>query len=373
MLTTDNAADYLLGRGLIEVRSIIDGDLRIISAARRNRNLRVVVEEGTGYLIKQPLDPAHGGHYTLAAEAAFYAFCQEEEAVAPVRAVLPRLLHFDRDETLLAIELLRDPQPLWAAFAENVEARPAIARAVGAAIGLVHRTFRAPEVQSHPRLPPLSRRLPWALGVHKPTPDLLAELTPANLETLKIIQKEENLSRKLDRLGKLWRVETVIHNDVKSDNVLFPRQAGGWDEVRLVDWELVQLGDPAWDVAGVLQDFVVFWSSSMPLQGGLTPDQMVDGARWPLPQLQASLRAMWRGYRTAAGLQPDEGNELLARAVRFSAGRMIQTAYEYGAASSQLPPLSVMLLQISSNLLSDPEEGQVRLYGLFHDFAGAAR
>lgn len=373
MLTTDNAVDYLLARGLVGVQSIIDGDLRVIAAARRNRNLRVVVEGGTGYLLKQPLDPAHGGHYTLANEARFYSFCQEEEIAAPVRRILPRLLHFDPEQTLLAIELLRDPQPLWTAFAPNAEARPAMARAVGTAIGLVHRTFRSAEALGHPRLQSLSRRIPWALRVHKPSPEMLAELTPANLETLKIIQKEEDLSRKLDRLAKLWREETLIHNDVKSDNILFPQPAGAWENVVLVDWELVQFGDPAWDVAGVLQDFIVFWSSSMALQDGLTPDAMVATARWPLPQLQSSLRAMWRGYRTAAGLDGDAANELLMRAVRFSAGRMIQTAYELGAAAPRLPPLSVILLQISSNLLADPEEGQVRLYGLFHDLAGAAR
>ncbi len=373
MLTVDNAVEYLLARNLVGVQSILDGDLRVISAARRNRNLRVVVENGTGYLLKQPLDAAQGGHFTLTAEASFYEFCQQEDLAAPVRKVLPRLVWFDRDETLLAVELLRDPLPLWAAFAANETARPAMARAVGTALGLLHRTFRGEEALHHPRLQWLSRRRPWALGVHKPGPEMLAELTPANVETLKIIQKEEDLSRKLDPLGKLWRVETVIHNDVKSDNILFAQPAGSWDDVTLVDWELVQFGDPAWDVAGVLQDFIVFWSSSMPLQDGISPDDMVGAARWPLPHLQTSLRAMWRGYRNGAQIDGDEANDLLARAVRYSAGRMIQTAYENAAASAQLPPLSVVLLQISSNLLADPHAGQVRLYGLFHDLAGAPR
>ena len=50
--------------------------------------------------------------------------------------------------------------------------------------------------------------------------------------------------------------------------------------------------------------------------------------------------------------------------VSFSAARMIQTAYELDHASSHLSPLAVLLLQLSANLLADPDEAQVRFYGL---------
>src|SRR6185369_15828414 len=119
MLTLDDAADYLLARGLVTTQAIIDGDLRVIAAARRNRNLRVLAEEGTGYLLKQPFDPAQGGHSTLSAEASFYTFCREEEIAAPLRRILPRLVHFGPAQTLLILELLPEPLPLWAAFQKN--------------------------------------------------------------------------------------------------------------------------------------------------------------------------------------------------------------------------------------------------------------
>jgi hypothetical protein len=43
---------------------------------------------------------------------------------------------------------------------------------------------------------------------------------------------------------------------------------------------------------------------------------------------------------------------------------MIQSAYEMSHGSPALPPPAVILLQIGSNILDDPELAQVQLYGL---------
>ncbi|AKJ05792.1 phosphotransferase family enzyme [Archangium gephyra] len=368
MLSVDTAVPYLLERGLISAQALIDGDLTITSAARRNRNLRVA-GSGGGYLIKQPDASAFGAEQTLRAEVAFYSFCEQEPAVAAMRALLPRLKYFDPERSLLALELLENPQPLWTHYASRDVARFPFqtARAVGQALGVFHRTFRLPGPAEDPRLSWMSRQLPWVMRVHKPGPEMLSTLSPANYQTLRILQTQEQLSQNLDRLRKLWTPVTLIHNDIKSDNVLVlpPREGPeGAPEVRLVDWELVQVGDPAWDIAGALQDMVLFWVASMPVGAPLTPEQLVASARYPLPVLQQALRALWQGYRVAAGLDAAEASALLARAVPYSAARLIQSAYESAHTSNALPATSVLMLQISANLLNDPRASQVQLYGL---------
>ncbi|HKI02260.1 MAG TPA: phosphotransferase [Thermoanaerobaculia bacterium] len=366
MLNIDNAAPYLLERGLVTVQSILEGDLSVVSVARRNRNLRVERRDGIGYLIKQPDGPSEGTRHTLWREAGFFDLCHREPALGEVREIVPRLVHFDPQGPLLAFELLERPANLWEHYSASQAAAFPVetARAVGRALGTVHRALQPLLAANDPRLGFLPRGMPWVLRVHKPGPELLSTLSQANYQTLRILQTQERLSENLDRAGKLWKTETVIHGDIKSDNVLVLP-----DGVRLVDWELAQAGDPAWDVAGALQDFVLFWVFSMPVGGGMSAEEMAAAARFPLAVLQPAIRAFWRGYRAAAGLAGEAANAVLGRAVPFSAARLIQSAYELAHDSAALPAHSVLLLQISANLLGDPERGQLELYGLLQELA----
>jgi predicted RNA-binding Zn ribbon-like protein len=102
-------------------------------------------------------------------------------------------------------------------------------------------------------------------------------------------------------------------------------------------------------------------------QAAPSPEEMASSARYPLPSLRPAVRALWRGYRAGARLAPDESNALLERATRFSAARLIQSAYEFAQHAQSLPASSVLLLQLSANLLTDPETAQVQLYGLFQE------
>jgi len=379
VLTIENAVPYLLERGLVSRRSILEGDLAIIEATRRNRNLRVERNDGPGYLLKQPDEVGPPGHHTLWREAAFYDLCAQAPELAAVREAIPRLLSFDPAGPLLALQLLDRPANLWEAYsALPAERFPvAVSRVVGRTLCAVHRTFRPLVAAEDPRLAFLPRDLPWVLRVHKPGPELLSSLSPANYQTLQILQTQEGLSASLDALSRLWRPGTVLHGDVKSDNVLVlaPAEKGNGGEppppeVRLVDWELAQIGDPAWDLAGVLQDFVIFWVFSIPLGAASEPAALdLEAARYPLPLLRPCLRAFWRGYRTAGELPVEESNALLDRAVRLSAARLVQSAYELAHAADELPALSVLLLQVAANLLADPETAQVELYGLLAELA----
>jgi aminoglycoside phosphotransferase (APT) family kinase protein len=217
----------------------------------------------------------------------------------------------------------------------------------------------------------MPRPVPSVFRVSRPSPTLVANLSLASARVIRILQAQEGLDKALDNLTQQWVHETVIHGDIRSDNVLVVSSLDAADPdgvvVRIVDWEFVHIGDPAWDLAGALQDDLVFWTSTMPLQPDLTAQSMVEQANYPLEAIRPAIRAIWEGYLATAGLDPGANARdasLLRRAVAFSAVRLIQTAYELSVERDELPVQAVLLLQIASNLLADPDRGQTHLYGI---------
>jgi Ser/Thr protein kinase RdoA (MazF antagonist) len=370
MLSVDGATALLVERGLIDPAWIIDGALTIKSAARRNRNLRVEGAKGAGFLIKQPDNPGDGDFHLLQREAAFHRFCLEETAARAISTIVPRLVWSDNPETLLVFELIAEATSLWARLEAGVEERLTVdaSRALGRTLGTFHRLLCLNDWKDDTRLARLARGLPWVLRVHQPVPSMLASVSRANLGMMRILQTEEGLGKQLDRLAERWRPGSVIHGDVRLDNVLIRTQGAenedGPVELWIVDWEAVGFGDPAWDVAGAFQDFLVYWVFSMPLSDELTAEQMIAQARVPLGGLRTALRALWSGYKAGACLDGSEADDMLLRAVAFSAARLIQSAYEISSGSDSLAGPPVVLLQIAANLLAEPERGQIELYGI---------
>jgi len=343
---------------------VVEGQLDVISATRRNRNLRVTATNCGSYLIKQPTEPGAPAAETVRQEARFYTWCGRAPQAGPVRGLLPRLVHADPDRALLVLELLPDAVPLWRHYERSrPEAFPAEAAAlVGEALARLHAAFRGVDPSDDPSLGWLSSDPPWSFSLHRPRIEAPRDISAANREMVRIMQARPAVFRALDALRPLWQRQTLIHGDVKMDNCLLLTDSTGAERLVLADWELVQLGDPAWDLAGALNDFLFFWVVSMPHDRPL--EKMTAEARYPLPVIQPAIRALWRAYARSRTLPEGEAEALLGRAVRFAAVRTLQTAYEIASHFAVMPIPSVLLMQVAINLLADPERGRAELFGL---------
>lgn len=359
MLTVDSAPRYLLARGLISHQAILDGDLDITSITRRNANLRVAMRDGSGYLIKQAMPAENPGATTIGTEAQFYSYCFDTPELAVAQEVLPRLCAHDAARELLVIELLDQTLPLWRYYREHTADQfpVGIAGEIGQLLGRLHQCFAALPADRRPAF--LAADLPWALQLLHPTQAAVSRMSAAHFDLIKLLQAEAAVVRAVVELRAGWQGAAIIHGDVKLDNFLV-RPAD--HTLFLIDWELAQLGDPMWDIAGALQDFMFWWVINMPHDQA--PDDMVAQARFPLDVLQPGIRAMWRGYCDARRLDDRTARALLFRAVRYSGVRILQTAAEIASKYQALPAPAVLMSQIGVNLLSDPEAAQRELYGL---------
>ncbi len=370
MLTFDSIASILLVRGLIDVSEIIDSELTIQSALRRNCNFRVERTGRCGFFLKQSYETDEAAQQSLRRESTFNRFCAVEPAVFEISQLLPRLVSENGDQNILIFDLISPAFTVGSILDRESDSGSFVQamRALGAALATVHRALSLRQWGEDARLASIPRSIPWAMTLHKPAIAMLAKITQADWKALWFLQNQGEIAAQLERLGGQWQPEALIHGDIRLDNILVTSRTDGTDQssIRLwiVDWEMVQFGDPAWDVAGALQDLVVHWVKTMPMSDELNAEERTSRATFPLAVLQRAARAIWSGYRSEARLGAEQAEELARRAVAFSAARMIQSALEAAAGADRLPGPAVLLLQISENLLADPARVQAELYGI---------
>lgn len=179
-----------------------------------------------------------------------------------------------------------------------------------------------------------------------------------------VVQQHPEFQTLLDAVGMEWRFDSLIHGDMKWDNVMvFPSPDGGLD-FRIVDWELADIGDADWDVGAVLQSFLTPWILSMPIASGLPPEYYVGMAAQPIESMRPVLYAFWDAYSDTRGFTEAERKLALARSVRFAAARLVWGIFEQRRHAAQLDAAALAALQVSYNILKKPEQAVVDLFNV---------
>jgi Ser/Thr protein kinase RdoA (MazF antagonist) len=330
MLEQHEVAAYLLERRLVGRRSIVSGRLRIVDASSRNRNFRVNGEAGESYLLKQGI--AADSAESLSNEAALYR--RLAASSSPVAALVPRFYGHDAQRGVLILEWIAGGRDLHRHDAARDGGSRTLAAALGRALAALH--GMTPDDEA------LRDDAPWVLSLHRPRLDALRYLSAASIELIKVIQEDERFARGLDELREGWRVEALVHRDVKWANCIAHAPRGGTRRTRitLVDWEMAGWGDPALDVGSAFGEFL--------------------GHDAPQPPIAA----FWHAYVRARDLDERAASRLLVRAVRYGAARIVQSAYEDTQETTRMTAGIADSLQVGRAMLLAPRDAAVELLGI---------
>ena len=305
MLAQSEVASFLIQRQLISAATIVDGDFQVVEASRRNRNFKVICEAGPSYLLKQGL--GENGQATIGHESTVYQRLEKSPADSALRAHLPRYCCYDGDDGVLVLELLKNAQDFREYHSHRGHFSVRMAAALGRALSDLHRATDQ-DVKGE-RDDEWMGRLPWVLSLNRPSLRLFRDISLANVQLIRIIQNTPGFPEMLNELRRGWRIDSLIHHDIKWDNCLiFPlpgskRKFG----LKLVDWEFAGLGDSCWDAGAILSNYLSFWLFSIPVSGEEPPDHLLALAQYPLDRMQPAIRAYWQAYVRGMGFESRRG------------------------------------------------------------------
>jgi Phosphotransferase enzyme family len=359
-LTISNLAHFLIDRGLLSPGAIVAGDLVILESSRRNRNFKVIRTAGPGLFVKQIREMQPDAMLTLRREAACYDLARSDPAL---QRVVPRLIAYDPLRHVLILELVPEAESLAEYHARHRTFPDGIGRMLGEALGLYHACVAgiADDEAVRTLFP---RQIPVVLTLERGGYSALGQYGRIVPALSAVIHQHPDFERLLDGVGNEWRFDSLIHGDLKWDNVLVFPAGGDRLDFRVVDWEMADFGDAAWDVGAVLQGALTAWIMSMPIASGLPPERYVAMASLPIEAMRPMLHAFWEAYSTTRGFNEAEGRSQIERCMRFGAARLVWAAIEQRLYAPHLDPAAAALLQVSFNILRDPPKAMAELLDL---------
>jgi len=348
-LSAANLSHFLMRHGLLGANEIVAGHVTIIDSSRRNRNFKVIRNGSIGLFVKQMRNMQTDAMLTLKREAACYELARDDPALS---RLMPRLIRYDENRHVLIVELLPDAESLLNYHTRHKTLPIEVGRMLGEGLGLYH-TQAGALIENEKLKQLLVRQIPLILTLGRGGHAMLGRFGRIGPAISALLQQHKDFEGLLDALGAEWRFDSLVHGDMKWDNVLVYTAAGGFD-FRIVDWEMADFGDAAWDVGAVLQSFLSVWIMSMPIASGVPPEAYVSMAAQPLDAMRPVLKSFWEAYAKTRNFGKDQSSGELERCMRFGAARLVWSAIEQRLYVSQLDPAASALLQVSLNVLRDP-------------------
>ena len=358
-LTASNLPHYLISRGLITTQSVVSGDFVLIETGRRNRNFKVLRRSGPGLFVKQIKSSEAQAITTLEREGLFYSRLRSDPSCSQLRSITPEFVDYDARRHALIVHLLDGYESIADHQRRIGRISTQAAQLLGECLAGYHATAQRmrPELMDRKLFP---CDLPWVMNMRDAGYAVLQHYGPVGTQLATALQQFPGFLDRLATLGTLWQIDSLTHGDMKWDNCMVPVNGGAESgELRIIDWELLDLGDGAWDVATVLKEFIMIWL--------LAATDAVPAYASPavsLEAMQGAIRSFWNAYASKRGFH-DAGRALyLDRSIRFCSARLTVAVLEYLYASPQMTSLMMTMLQLASNIIQAHEWARTALFGL---------
>ncbi|MGH7505239.1 MAG: phosphotransferase family protein, partial [Longimicrobiales bacterium] len=297
--------------GLLSNDSIVDGDVVVSDASRRNHNLKVTRRTAASFFLNQLQHQEPQAAESFRREASFYWLVLNDPDFAVLRAVAPRVHGYDPAAGVLVLEQFAGSTSLAELQSPGAAPVAPLLAELGGGLAAVHadagRGICAGGASPFPRQPH------WILSLHELPVQYLRFESQGTWQLVQAVRSNKEVGRVLTSVRTEWQADTLIHGDLKLDNCLVLPEPAAGGRVRIIDWELADVGDAAWDVGSVLQ---ALWVPPM-LRSG-------EGGE---PAFEAAC-AFWSAYAQRRGYSAEASAAALRRAVRFGAARMVLSAYE---------------------------------------------
>ncbi len=235
----------LVSCGWLAAAEAADSRLRVDSLARSHQVVRVTAPDGRAVIVKQPTPEARQNGRNLNRELYVYRLAGW---IGALSKVLPAPLLIDERRQLLVCESL-DIERNWPDGLEiEPISAPGVAEQLGRMMASWHRETKDIPLESSPA--------PGILYIADSIKPACEGQSSSAQAIMRSFSKDAEFCEACREGAQVYQPACLIHGDIRPDNWIVRR-----DKVpislKVFDWEMSGLGDPAWDIGSVCAETVI--------------------------------------------------------------------------------------------------------------------
>jgi thiamine kinase-like enzyme len=297
-------------------------------------------------------------------------FLQQFPELENFRALLPVVLPFDRDNSIMVSQYLDDYRELADFYTKDQVFPSAIASSVGTIIATIHRsTYNRKEYGDffyhNTNTLPINRVKYFTSKLERVEPEIFGMVPPDVLKFISLYQRYDSLGQAIAELSTAFNPCCLTHNDLKVNNIILQVDSHKSSEkiVRLIDWERANWGDPAFDLGILITTYLVIWLNSLVISNSLTIEESLRLATIPLEKIQPSIAALACTYFDNFPEILEHRPDFLLRVVQFTGFGLIQQVLAMMQNQASLGNIGIAILQVAKSLLCRPEQSMQTIFG----------
>jgi hypothetical protein len=380
LLSSENVVDYLIAHHLCpEHRRNQVVEIRSMSG--KNFNLAIAFSQPPHFLVKQEPPSATGQlDNELQREWLIATLIDTFPELQPLNTSITKALYFDAEASIVVFEFLGRHQDLSVYYRETKQFDPAIATTLGTTLANLHRQTFAPVTdepvtqQSAYRNYLIQRdrnidKIPNFLwGIEKLTPGFFGMICLDGIEFFRLVQRYEPLKQAIAQLKADWQPCCLIHADLKLSNVLIDPSGDLQIDLRIIDWEKMLWGDPIFDLANAIADYLHLWLDGLVVSPNLDLESSLRLAVIPLEQIQPSLVAVLRAYLNSFPeihhTFPNTVTHFAQRLMQYTGFMLIERLRIKLEYHQPFDNRGICTLQVAKQLLCQPQASITSILGI---------
>ncbi len=369
LLNSDNIFQYLNQYNFSDRAEPNQSTVKPLAA--KNFNLLVTFPDNRKLLVKQErhnLEGKAAGEFK--SEYRIQEWLQQFPEQKSLIPFLPKLLHFDPENSIIIFGYLDDYRDLMDFYAKESSFPPKIASTIGNLLATVHRDTY--EQESHRQFfnseenSQVGNQVPRLIkGLERITPEIFGAVPADGLKFFALYQRYDSLGQAIAELGNAFTPSCLTHNDLKLNNILLHTdwQQSNDSIIRLIDWERSSWGDPAFDLGTLFGSYIQIWLGSLVISKSLSIEESLSLAVTPLEQLQPSITALTKAYLETFPEILEHRSDFLFRVVQFAGFALIQQIQAMIQYQKSFGNTGIAMLQVAKSLLCRPERSMPTVFG----------